>query len=205
MELRLVRSTLLAPAHTLLPLQVTAEVTSWSHFIQKVTSQQTTTLKSGAGLNRRSFQDGVVSHRPPLGKRTSLNKSVESVADSKSCGSILTPHVSEVNGLSVGVEQLDNRVVVVLHPAADDGHLPLHHRHVLRHQVLTHHWAGRETRRERSLNRPQTQTGHVIRHHDTDRKCDTQHEDHFLLETIQSDVCKTLWWTTHQLPNKPAG
>lgn len=57
---------------------------------------------------------------------------------------LLTSHVSEVNGLSVGVEQLDDGVVVVLHPTADGRHLALHHRHVLRHQVLTHDWTGGE-------------------------------------------------------------
>lgn len=55
---------------------------------------------------------------------------------------ILTSHVSEVNCLSVGVEQLDNGVVIVLHPTADDRHLALHHRHIVCYQVLTHHWTG---------------------------------------------------------------
>lgn len=50
---------------------------------------------------------------------------------------VLTSDVSEIDCLSVGVEELDDRVVVVLHPAADDGHLSLHHRHIVRHQVLT--------------------------------------------------------------------
>ncbi len=50
---------------------------------------------------------------------------------------LLTSNVSEVDGLSVGVEQLDDRVVVVFHPAADDGHLALDHRDIIRHQVLT--------------------------------------------------------------------
>lgn len=54
-------------------------------------------------------------------------------------GGILTPHVPEVDGLSVGVEQLDDRVVVVFHSTADDGRVALDHGHVLRHQVLTHH------------------------------------------------------------------
>lgn len=51
--------------------------------------------------------------------------------------STLTPHVFEVDGLSVGVEQLDDGVVVVLHSAADGGHFPLDHRHVVSRQVLT--------------------------------------------------------------------
>lgn len=54
-------------------------------------------------------------------------------------GGILTPHVPEVDGLPVGVEQLDDRVVVVLHSTADDGRVALDHGHVLRHQVLAHH------------------------------------------------------------------
>lgn len=53
--------------------------------------------------------------------------------------SVLTPHVPEVDGLSVWVQQLDDGVVVVLHSTADDGRVALHHRHVLRHQVLAHH------------------------------------------------------------------
>lgn len=52
---------------------------------------------------------------------------------------LLTSNVSEVDGLSVGVEQLDDRVVVVFHPAADDGRLALGHRDIIRHQVLTLH------------------------------------------------------------------
>lgn len=53
--------------------------------------------------------------------------------------SILTSDVSEVNGLSVRVEELDDGVVVVFHPAADGGRFTLDHRHVCRHQVLTLH------------------------------------------------------------------
>lgn len=52
---------------------------------------------------------------------------------------LLTSNVSEVDGLSVGVEQLDDGVVVVFHPAADDGCLALDHRDIIRHQVLTLH------------------------------------------------------------------
>lgn len=51
--------------------------------------------------------------------------------------SALTSHVLEVDGLSVGVEQLDDGVVVVLHPAADGGHFTLDHRDVVGRQVLT--------------------------------------------------------------------
>lgn len=51
--------------------------------------------------------------------------------------SALTSNISEVNGLSVGVEQLYDGVVVVLHSAADGGHFPLDHRYVVGCQVLT--------------------------------------------------------------------
>lgn len=50
---------------------------------------------------------------------------------------LLTSNVSEVDGLSVGVEQLDDGVVVVFHSAADDGRLTLDHWDIIRHQVLT--------------------------------------------------------------------
>lgn len=49
----------------------------------------------------------------------------------------LTSNVFEVNGLSVGVEQLDDGVIVVPHSAADGGHFPLNHRHVVSCQILT--------------------------------------------------------------------
>jgi len=49
----------------------------------------------------------------------------------------LTSNISEVDGLSVGVEQLDDGVVVVLHSAANGGHFPLDDRHVVSCQVLT--------------------------------------------------------------------
>ena len=39
----------------------------------------------------------------------------------------LTSNIFEVDGLSVGVEQLNDRVIVVLHSAADGGHFPLNH------------------------------------------------------------------------------
>lgn len=49
----------------------------------------------------------------------------------------LTPEISEIDGLPVGVQELDHRVIAVLDAAADGGHIPLHHCHILRHQVLT--------------------------------------------------------------------
>lgn len=52
----------------------------------------------------------------------------------------LTSNIFEVDGLSVGVEQLDYRVVVVLHPAADGGHFPLDHRHIVSCQVQAFHF-----------------------------------------------------------------
>lgn len=48
----------------------------------------------------------------------------------------LTSDVPEVDGLSVGVEELDDGVVVVFDSTADDGCLSLHHRHVVRYEVL---------------------------------------------------------------------
>ncbi len=49
----------------------------------------------------------------------------------------LTSNVFKVDGLPVGVEQLDDGVIVVLHSAADGGHFPLDHRHIVSFQVLT--------------------------------------------------------------------
>lgn len=48
----------------------------------------------------------------------------------------LTSNIFKVDGLSVGVEQLDYGVVVVLHSAADGGRFPLDHRHIVSRQVL---------------------------------------------------------------------
>lgn len=53
----------------------------------------------------------------------------------------LTSDIFEVDGLSVGVEQLDYRVVVVLHSAADGGRFPLDHGHVVGGQVQALHFA----------------------------------------------------------------
>lgn len=77
-------------------------------------------------------------------KKTHLSTQDHTLTKDYSCCTVLTSHVSEVNCLSVGVEQLDNGVVIVLHPTADDRHLALHHRHIVRHQVLTHNWTGQE-------------------------------------------------------------
>lgn len=49
----------------------------------------------------------------------------------------LTSNIFKVDGLSVGVEQLDDGVVIVLHSAADGGHFPFNHRHIVSRQVLT--------------------------------------------------------------------
>ena len=49
----------------------------------------------------------------------------------------LTSDISEVDGLPVGVEQLNDGVVVVLHSAADGGRFPLNHCHIVSCQVLT--------------------------------------------------------------------
>lgn len=52
----------------------------------------------------------------------------------------LTSNVSEVDGLPVGVEQLDDGVVIILHSAADGGRFALNHGHVVRRQVLSLHY-----------------------------------------------------------------
>lgn len=49
----------------------------------------------------------------------------------------LTSNISEVDGLSVGIEQLDDGIVVVLHSAADGGRFSFDHRHVVSRQILT--------------------------------------------------------------------
>lgn len=51
-------------------------------------------------------------------------------------GAALTSQISEVDGLSVRVQQLDDGVVVVSHSAANGGRLSLDHRHVVSRQVL---------------------------------------------------------------------
>lgn len=51
----------------------------------------------------------------------------------------LTSDVFEVDGLPVRVEELDDRVVIVLHSAADGGHFSLNHRHIVSGEVLTLH------------------------------------------------------------------
>lgn len=61
----------------------------------------------------------------------------------------LTSEVSEVDGLPVGVEQLDDGVVIVHHSAADGGRFALNHRHVVRRQVLALHY---NTQREQGTN-----------------------------------------------------
>lgn len=50
--------------------------------------------------------------------------------------SLLTSDISEVDGLSVGVQELDDRVVIIFDSTADCGRFPLHHRDVVCHQVL---------------------------------------------------------------------
>lgn len=52
----------------------------------------------------------------------------------------LTSEVSEVDGLPVGVEQLDDGVVIILHSAADGGRFALNHGHVVSRQVLALHY-----------------------------------------------------------------
>lgn len=63
----------------------------------------------------------------------------------------LTSNVFEVDGLSVRVEQLDDRVVVVLHSAADGGRFPFDHRHVVRRQILTFDFTEQAERKKRDM------------------------------------------------------
>lgn len=49
----------------------------------------------------------------------------------------LTPEVPEVNGLPVGVQQLDHRVVALVDLAADGRHFSFDHCHVLCEQILS--------------------------------------------------------------------
>lgn len=60
----------------------------------------------------------------------------------------LTSEVSEVDGLSVGVEQLDDGVIIILHSAADGGWFTFNHCHVVSRQVLALHY---KTQREHSV------------------------------------------------------
>lgn len=48
----------------------------------------------------------------------------------------LTSEISEINRLPVGIQELNHRVVAVLDAAADGGNVPLHHCHILSHQIL---------------------------------------------------------------------
>lgn len=52
----------------------------------------------------------------------------------------LTSKISEVDGLPVGVEQLDDGVVIILHSAADGGRFALNHCHIVSRQVLAVHY-----------------------------------------------------------------
>lgn len=70
-------------------------------------------------------------------KRTSLTSSLK-VHECLAPG--LTSKVSEVDGLPVGVEQLDDGVVIILHSAADGGRFALNHGHVVSRQVLALHY-----------------------------------------------------------------
>lgn len=59
----------------------------------------------------------------------------------------LTSEISEINRLSVGIQELNHRVVAVLDSAADGGDVSLHHRHIFGNQILTITF-GREQRWE---------------------------------------------------------
>lgn len=67
------------------------------------------------------------------------------MVNSVSEAAALTSNIFEVDGLSVGVEQLDDGVVVVLHSAADGRRFPFDHRHVVGRQVLTFDFTKKQT------------------------------------------------------------
>jgi len=48
----------------------------------------------------------------------------------------LTSEISEINGLSVGIKELNHGVVAVFDSTADGGNVPLHYRHIFCYQVL---------------------------------------------------------------------
>lgn len=52
------------------------------------------------------------------------------------CLCVLTSDIFEVDSLSVGVEELDDGVVVVFDSTAYGGCLPLHYRDVVRYEIL---------------------------------------------------------------------
>lgn len=65
----------------------------------------------------------------------------------------LTSEISEINRLSVGIQELNHRVVAVLDAAADGGDVPLHHCHVLGHQILAITFRERATMKQQNQGR----------------------------------------------------
>lgn len=63
------------------------------------------------------------------------------------CLCVLTSDIFEVYGLSVGVEELDDGVVIVFDSTAYGGCLPLHYRDVVRYEILALDWRGTERKR----------------------------------------------------------
>ena len=67
---------------------------------------------------------------------------------SESRAAVLTSDIAEVDGLSVGVEELDDRVVVVLHSAADGRRLSLNHGHIVCTEILPFNCRGEKEKWE---------------------------------------------------------
>lgn len=63
------------------------------------------------------------------------------------CLCVLTSDIFEVYGLSVGVEELNDRVVIVFDSTAYGGCLPLHYRDVVRYEILALYCRGTERKR----------------------------------------------------------
>lgn len=61
---------------------------------------------------------------------------------------LLTSDISKEDGLSVGVQELDDGVIIIFDSTADSGRLPLHHRDVVCHQVLALDCGRRKAKRE---------------------------------------------------------
>lgn len=63
------------------------------------------------------------------------------------CLCVLTSDIFEIDGLSVGVEELDDGVVIVFDSTAYGGCLPLHYRDVVRYEILALDCRGTERQR----------------------------------------------------------
>lgn len=61
---------------------------------------------------------------------------------------VLTSDVFEVDGLSVGVEELDDGIVIVFDSTAYGGHLSFHYWDVVRYEILALNCGGRERKKD---------------------------------------------------------